>query len=243
MTAAEFLDPLKRAGQKVQVQAALYFYKKYADRDRASVAEVREALTRARVPGAKRMNITRALADSVPLVHQPSERGVWEITGKGEEAIQARLGLPEGFSEPEADVATLRGLAEGVADEATRDYIEEAVKCLGTGARRAAVVFLWTGAVSAIRDEVWKHGAVAIEAALKSHNPKSKFVKKGDFATVKDSDLIQVAQDLSVYDKSEKKRLGEALDLRNDCGHPVKYKPGEKRVSSFVEDLTGIVFT
>ena len=61
--------------------------------------------------------------------------------------------------------------------------------------------------------------------------------------TVKDGDLIQVAQDLSVYDKSEKKRLGEALDLRNDCGHPVRYKPGEKRVSSFIEDLTSIVFT
>ena len=49
--------------------------------------------------------------------------------------------------------------------------------------------------------------------------------------------------DLSIFDKSEKRQLGQALDLRNDCGHPVKYKPGEKKVSSFIEDVTSIVFT
>jgi hypothetical protein len=72
--------------------------------------------------------------------------------------------------------------------------------------------------------------------------PRAKLKKHEDFANVKDSELLQVAQDLAVYDKSEKKRLGEALDLRNDCGHPVKYKPREKKVASFIEDVVGIVW-
>jgi hypothetical protein len=36
--------------------------------------------------------------------------------------------------------------------------------------------------------------------------------------------------------------LEEALNLRNRCGHPTKYRPGEKKVSSFIEDVAGIVF-
>jgi hypothetical protein len=103
-------------------------------------------------------------------------------------------------------------------------------------------VFLWTGAVSSIRDLLWVQGAPAIEAALQVRNPRAKFKKKADFENVKDSELMQIAQDFEIYDKSQKKRLGEALDLRNDCGHPVKYRPGEKKVASFIEDLIGIVW-
>lgn len=54
--------------------------------------------------------------------------------------------------------------------------------------------------------------------------------------------LIELTGDLGIFEKSERKRLGEALCLRNDCGHPVKYRPGEKKVSSFIEDLLQAVF-
>jgi hypothetical protein len=42
-------------------------------------------------------------------------------------------------------------------------------------------------------------------------------------------------------DKAEKTTLSEALDLRNRCGHPSRYH-GVKKVSSFLEDVIGIVF-
>ncbi len=124
-----------------------------------------------------------------------------------------------------------------------RGYVDEAIVCLRVGALRAATVFLWTGAVVTLRDAVWAHGPAAIDAARKTHNAKSRdFKKQDDFAYVKDADLLQIAQDLSVLDKSEKTLLAQALDLRNQCGHPVKYKPGVKRVSAFVEDVVGIVW-
>lgn len=124
-----------------------------------------------------------------------------------------------------------------------RDYINEALTCLRVGARRATVAFVWTGAVATLRDKMWLHGAPAIDAAIKKHRPTaSDFKMRGDFAYVNDDTLLQVAEDLSVIDKSEKKQLKQALDLRNDCGHPVAYKPGEKRVSAFIEDVIGIVW-
>jgi hypothetical protein len=241
VTLAEFLAPVKGAGQKELVQAVLYFGKHHGGRDGMSAADIRDGLTKARVPWARSANIARALGLSVPNVDQ-AERGLWVITATGEERIRDLMGLPSAEPEVHTDVATLRRLEQKVPDETTRDYIEEAVKCLQVGARRAAVVFMWSGAVSAIRDEVWQHGARQIEAALQGHNPRARFRKKNDFEGVKDSDLLQVAQDLAVYDKSQKRRLGEALDLRNDCGHPVKYRPGEKKVSSFIEDVITVVF-
>jgi hypothetical protein len=36
--------------------------------------------------------------------------------------------------------------------------------------------------------------------------------------------------------------MQQALDLRNQCGHPSNYRPGHKKVSAFIEDLIGIVF-
>ena len=238
MTLPEFLHPLRDAGKPEQVQAVLYYLKHYEGRDGVPVRDVRTALVRARVPRAQKANIAQALARSVPRVHQVGD-GLWGLTLTGEEHVRGHLGIG---TDPGPDVSSLEALARGVADEATRGYIEEAVACLRADARRAAVVFLWSGAVAAIRNEVLQHGARQIEAALQRGNQKAKFRKKDDFSAVKDSDLLQVAQELGVYDKSEKRHLGAALDLRNDCGHPVKYRPGEKKVSSFIEDVVGIVF-
>lgn len=243
MTLAEFMHPLKRASRRAQVQAALFWSKHYENLDETSVADVRRLLTRARIPNARAFNVPQILSRSVPNVHQAGERGFWAITETGERRLidEFALRLPDAAAT--TDVATLERLAEAVTDEATRDYINEAVRCHRAGARRASVVFLWSGAVAALRETIWKYGASTIEARLQVHNPKARFKKQADFAYVKDADLIQVAQDIELFDKSQKKRLGEALDLRNDCGHPVKYRPGEHKVSSFIEDVVGIVWS
>ena len=62
------------------------------------------------------------------------------------------------------------------------------------------------------------------------------------FSYIKDRITLLAAQSLGVLDKNQKDTLIEALDLRNRCGHPGKYRPGVKKVSAFVEDITSIVF-
>jgi hypothetical protein len=54
---------------------------------------------------------------------------------------------------------------------------------------------------------------------------------------------LLAAKDLGQLDKNQKDTLEEALDLRNRCGHPGKYKPGVKKVSSYIEDIVSIVFS
>ncbi len=242
MTAVEFMHQFRRAGRTVQVQAALYYLKHYQSKPQAKVAEALGVLTESRMPNAKKVNYRQALAGSAPYVRSVAH-GVWEITGTGEKRLEAEHGVTRPKRGAiQADIDDLRAIAAGVKDRFAREYIEEAVRCLEVDARRAFVVFLWTGAVSAIREEVWRFGSKAIQSALQAHNPRAKFRKKGDFENVKDADLLQIAHDMEIFDKSQKKRLAEGLDLRNDCGHPAKFSPGEKKVQSFVEDVVATVW-
>jgi hypothetical protein len=245
MTLVEFIHPFLYAKRPDLVLAVLLYHKYYVDGSSALTAsEIRKALVQARVTGAKNMNIRGALASTGRYADQLRERGPWRITKAGEDHLLEEYGVtgtPPTTSTHE-DVTALRHLVDRIPDKATSEYVDEALECLQVGARRAAVVFIWSGAVSTIRDAIWAYGASSVEAALQRHNPKAKFAKQNDFDYVKDADLLQAAQDLGVFDKSQKRHLGDALNLRNDCGHPVKYAPGQKKVESFIEDVVGIVW-
>jgi hypothetical protein len=160
-TAIEFLHPLRQASRTTQVQAALYYRKYHGGLDHGvSVAEIRATLIEARIPGAKKANIPQALTDSAPNVRSLSH-GVWDITTTGAKRMRDELALSTPVTYPEHDVASLEVLAAKIQDRVVRDYVDEAVKCLRVDARRASVVFLWTGVVASIREEVWRFGSKA----------------------------------------------------------------------------------
>ena len=115
----------------------------------------------------------------------------------------------------------------GVADDVVRGYVDEAITCLRAGALRAAVVFLWTGAVRTLHEAALKKGTAQLNAALQKHDPKARKVAKvEDFAYVRDKIFLLACGELGVLDKGERTTLEDALDLRNRCGHPTKYRPG-----------------
>jgi hypothetical protein len=240
-TLVEFLAPVRNGGQSNVAVATLYYLIEYSGRDTATATDVKTAMVRARIPKAGSWNVRRALAHAKENVDRAGSN--WSLTDTGKGYVKKLLALPDDSPQAQHDVRALEELTEDIADDAARGYIDEAIKCLRVGAFRAAIVFLWTGAAATIRDQIWSTKKVEeIEAALQTHNPRARFRKKEDFAYVKDKDLLQIALDLSIYDKTQKTVLGHALDLRNSCGHPTKYNPGEKKASSFIEDVVGIVF-
>lgn len=241
MTLAEFLHPIRNASKREQILATLFYFQQHSDKTEVAVGEIRDGLIQANIPRARRANLSDALASAIPLVDRLGG-GLWKITESGEVHVRKQLALPDESPQAQEDVGTLLRLSQSVTDDTVREYVDEAIQCLQIGARHAAVVFLWSGAVYELRERVWGKGKRQIEEALQRRNPKARFRRKDDFSFVKDSVLIELAGDLSIFDKSERKRLTESLDLRNDCGHPVKYRPGEKKVSSFIEDLLQVVF-
>ena len=177
MTLVEFLSPLKSAAAWKKILALLYFKKRYEDVDGMTVEQIRTALSTARVPKAKSMNVADVLAKSGEYVDSPRAEGgkrLWSITDTGEKEIRRLLTLPGAEAEIEVDVATLTKVASKVRDPGTKGFVEEAIKCLQVGALRAAVVFLWTGAVQTLRAKAWAKGAPKVNAAVITYDPKAE---------------------------------------------------------------------
>lgn len=246
MTLVEFLAPLKRSTHRKRVLAVLYFKQRYDGKSSLTASEIYSALSKARVTGSRRINVSDVLARSgacVDAVGWKSNGRLWTLTETGAKEVREALGLPQADPEIETDVSALTAISENISDKVVREYVEEAIRCLEVGAKRACVVFLWAGAVRTLHEKMLKEGQTALNGALTKHDSRVRPVSRIDhFSYVKDQVALLAAQELGILDKSEKGVLENALKLRNDCGHPVKYSPREQTVKAFIEQVCQIVF-
>lgn len=246
MTLVEFLAPLKKGKHEDRVLAVLYFCERYEQQPSVTTDAIKKKLKSARAPGAAKVNVPDVLSKSGAFADTNGLSGksrLWKLTESGRERVRTILGLPANEPEVEHDVGTLTTALAKVSDRDVREYLEEALKCLQVGALRPCVVSVWVGAARTIQNEMMKKGTVAVTAAVQKHDPKARQIKTvDDFAYVKEAVQLLAAMDLGVLDKSQKDTLAYALNLRNECGHPSKYKPGVKKVSAFMEDVISIVF-
>lgn len=246
MTLVEFISPLKKSTHGDRVLATLYYKKHVDSEDALTVKQIKEALRSARAPNWSKVNISDVLAKSGHYVDGIQSNGArtWKLTESGDGYVRELLKLPGEKPEIVHDVNTLSQLAASLGDQEISSYVEESLTCLAAGALRASVVFLWSGAIRTIQQEMLKLDRSKMNAAIQKHDPKARKISRIDhFAYIKDRVSILAAMDLGLLDKNEKDTLIEALNLRNRSGHPGKYKPGVKKVSSFIEDLISIVFS
>jgi hypothetical protein len=247
MTLVEFLAPITSKGTHLdRVLSVLYFASRYERAEALTAEQIKGKLIKSRVKNARGINVPDVLAKGGACADSAGQEGrakLWRLTDAGAKAVRASLGLPEADVEIEHDVGALTRLVAKVKDDNVRGYLEEALKCLQVGALKACVVFVWAGTARTIQEALLLKGGPTVTAALQRHDNRARTVTTvDDFAFAKEVHQLQVAQDLGLFDKAEKTTLGEALDLRNRCGHPSKYVPGVKKVSSFIEDIVGIVF-
>jgi hypothetical protein len=246
LTLVEFLAPLAKKKHQDRILGVLYYCERYERQASLTIENIRLRLKGARTHGWAKVNIADVLSKSGPLADTNGLEGtrrLWTLTESGREYVRNLLGLPATEAEIEHDVGTLTALVSKVSNDDVRSYLEEALKCLQIGALRACVVFVWTAATRIIQSEAMTKGSKVVTAAVQKHDPKVRTITTvDDFAYVKEAVLLLAAKDLGLFDKNEKDTLTEALNLRNRCGHPTKYRPGVKKVSAFVEDVTSILF-
>lgn len=242
----EFIHPIHNNDLRDICIAALYYSQQYENTGPLTVEQLREKLSQARIKHYQKINIAGVLARSAPYVHSVGKEGnrfLWTLTSSGETYIRELLNIPHSNVEIENDVSTLEKIVQKIPEPEVKRYVEESIKCLKIGALRATVVFLWSGAVRRIQEKILSCDNTKLNAALQKHDPKSRVVNQiDDFAYIKEKILLLCAQDLGIFDKGQRDILEVSLDLRNNCGHPGKYDPGSKKVSSYIEDLIGIVF-
>jgi hypothetical protein len=174
----------------------------------------------------------------------PNSRPIaWKITDTGEAKVRAELGIADDASELRSEIAELTTLAKRVASEETRDFLLESVSCLGANALRAAVVFVWSGAIWTVQEWLMKRPLRDVNKEIEKHQKTREVKKIDDFAFVNDNTTLIVARDLGLWDKGQHKMVEHALDLRNQCGHPSRYKLPLSRCKSVIEEMITLVFS
>lgn len=229
-TLVEFLAALKGAPQRQLVMATLFWLSTANGGVGISVGEIREAMQDARVKGASKINVSAVLLRSDSLVDCDRAARIWRLTDTGRRYITDDLGLHLGGSMARERDA-IRSVVATVGDDVAKEFVEESVVCLEAGALRAAVVFLWSGAIRTIQGEMLTSGLKKVTQAVHRHDQSASPIKKiEDFAKVKDRITLLAARELAL------------IGVRNHCGHPTKYKPGAEKFRAYIEDLVGIVF-
>jgi hypothetical protein len=182
VTLIEFLHPLKGGARKNVVLGTLYYGKRYKDQPAMTAADIKAAMRQARIPKAKDIKVNAVINQSAPYVHSigATDNGafLFEITGEGERYIRGKVGIATHDAQVEHDVTALEAIAATVKDDTVRSYIEEAITCLRAGALRAAIVFLWTGAVRTLQDAALAKGVASLNAAITKHDPKARNIRR-----------------------------------------------------------------
>lgn len=142
------------------------------------------------------------------------------------------------------DTSTIQKMLVKVKNIDEKDLLLEALQCIEIGSYRAAVIFVWVATMKNIYDRCVVKNKKKLNAAIKKYYPNAKEVRNvDDFLFIKDKVIIEASADLKMFDKVEKSTLLECLNLRNKCAHPSKNKPKPSSVTSFMEELLGIIFT
>ncbi len=208
-----------------------------------SVTQIKEAAAAAgfRAPKNKNWNVSQILGSSKGRAIRTN--GGWELTDAGKLHLR-NLGVAK-LSPAAMQVAVdLRSHLEKLTDPATRDFVEEAIKCHESELYRSAVVMSWLGAMDVLHKHVWGHHLSAFNAEASRILGKNwKSAKSADdLGKMKESDFLDRIEALSIVGKNAKAELKKALDLRNGCGHPNSLKVGANKSAAHIETLLQNVF-
>lgn len=247
MRLVEFLTPVKSHKRETLALSVLYWFEQYGDRSSMTAAEIKAAFSQARLTGTSKVNVPDVLSKAGPKVDVVgnSEGGakLWGLTETGRRVVREVHGLPDHQPEIQHGVQDLKVVVAKVSDQDAREFLEEAILCVSVGALRAAIVFVWVAAIAEVKARVWAAGPRAVNGSIQSRNPNAKKLSRhDDLLKVQEVEILQVAQDVGVLDKSQHTILKQALDTRNQCGHPNKYRPGVAKVRSVIEDLAGVLW-
>ena len=136
-----------------------------------------------------------------------------------------------------------RKLASQISNGDAKGFIDEAIGAYENELHRAAVVLSRVGAVSILYQLVLDKHLVGFNTSAAKHVKKWKSAKTfDDLGKMKESTFLKILADLSVIGKNTRKALEDCLESRNACGHPNKYKLGEKKVASHLETLLHNVY-
>ena len=167
----------------------------------------------------------------------------WQLSEEGKARV--REIVPTKISPSVHQVAVdLRKHLDGLMDQRTKAFLEEAIKCHEFGLFRSAIVMSWLAAMDALHRYVHSHHLAEFNAeATRIFGKKWKAaVSQDDLGKMTERDFLERIEGISLIGKNAKTQLISALDLRNGCGHPNSLKVGPNKSAAHIETLLQNVF-
>lgn len=249
----QFLKSLGVSTQAEITLAIMYYNKTLQLANELSPKEIRDAFEQACQPLPS--NISQVLTDlrTRKLVNK-NKSGSYILTITGTDII-AKKAEEVGVRLGDEVAITVQDISESLQEKVLkmsnpneRRFIEEAIRCLHTTvvAYRAAVLMGWTATIYHLRKKVESIGFNTFNVTFQTLYRQSKrkaVTHFDDLEDYKDKELLEVCENLRLYDKAVKNRLLHWLDLRNGCGHPTNVIPEIHVVKAFFEEIIEYVLT
>lgn len=166
----------------------------------------------------------------------------WVLANDGKRYIkESHLSQP---SSAKIMSTELRVLLSTIKNTDSQTFVKEAISCLEVDAYKAAVVFIWIGAISVLYDFVIANHLSDFNREANRRDAKWKpATNRDDLTRMKESDFLDILGALSILNKNVKEHLKNTnLNFRNSCGHPNSIKVGKLNVEAHIEFLAQNVF-
>lgn len=115
------------------------------------------------------------------------------------------------------------------------DLLREALRAIEVELFRPAIVMAWAAFMDFLEDKLASDNLQAV------HSKRPALAKFSTMDDIKENvteyQLLQVAHDVKVITKAEKKALHGLLSKRNECAHPTGYNPKLSEAVGFVAEL------
>jgi hypothetical protein len=138
-----------------------------------------------------------------------------------------------------AVIDVLEKLPSSLSSPAYRAYLDEAVRCFGARAWRAAIIMAWNVAFDHLCDHVITKKLAEFKRAYPSLNKKkpTTIMRRSDLQELKESEVILVCRQAGITDGIQHKCLDRNLGIRNDAAHPSGAEFDQPRSEAFILDV------
>ncbi len=206
-----------------------------------AVGEIRGIAVENGLRAAARWNLAAILGASSGLAVRT--KAGWELSAKGRQRVADLVG-PSASSPLPAVASSVRSHLAGIKSANTKEFLEEAIRCLESGLLRAATVLSWVGALNILYERVVATSLPQFnKEALRRDSKWKAAATVDDLARMKEHDFLQVLEAISIVGKSVKHELEACLKRRNGAGHPNSLKIGDAMVAAHIETLAINVFS
>ncbi|MEN6426222.1 MAG: hypothetical protein ABFE13_12715 [Phycisphaerales bacterium] len=182
-----------------------------------------------------------------------ARRGTYALALPGMNEVETYLG-PRVRPEAEVDallksaIPYLEKVIAKLSNGNQKQFIAEAIACLGVDAKRATVVMTWACTISHLYDHIVakKPRLDAFNSALRRRSDryaKLTISAYDDFGDIPESIFIEVCRSAKLVSNDVRKILDEKLGIRNTCAHPSAVEIHKTKVVNFIEDLVDNVLT